>query len=282
MSVSYFPLDGSNFRFTMGLLPLKDRSWLQEDQFHQTDLAEKDRLLSRYYNNVVAVQPGTLEAQKEIHELVRSELAQNFPEAETKILTNPDEPPIVTAARLVQEDLVLMQEGDNGHMLTAACVCFPTGWDLQDKIGKAMMTIHDPVPDLNARIGNPIDRFFENLRPGKKVERFNWGLYDCADLFQPAWFRDERATNLELDEENVGQKVFFRVERQTLQRLSNGKDTLFTIRIFTNTMEEIVADKDRAQSLLHALQTMPATAKKYKSIDRYEKQIMTYVLNAAD
>jgi Haem-dependent oxidative N-demethylase, alpha subunit-like len=281
MSLSYFPLDGSDFRFTMGLRPLKHRSWLHEDKFYKKDLEEKKRLLGKYFDSVVAFQPETLDAQNEILDLVKSELSRKFPEFESSTPEDANELPIVTAARLIQEDLVLMQTRENRHTLTAACVCFPTGWNLQEKIGKDMMTIHHPVPGLNSHIGAPIDRFFENFKPGKKVERFNWGLYDCADLFQPGWFRDGLEIDPQLRVENVGQKVFFRVERQTLQRLSNGKDTLFTIRIFTNSLKEVVADKNRARSLLYALQTMPDAVKKYKSIDRYEKQIMNYLLNVA-
>ncbi|USG61648.1 DUF3445 domain-containing protein [Sneathiella marina] len=282
MSLSYFPLDGNDFRFTMGLRALKNRSWLHEDQNHRTDLEEKDRILTKYYDQVVAARPGSLTAQQEILELVRDELQTNYPNTDVPMPPNADEVPIVIAARHVQEDLVLMQEINNKFILSAACVCFPTGWNLQEKAGKPLMAIHDPVPDLNERIGNPIDRFFQNLKGGKKVERFNWGLYDCADLFQPAWRRDTHHPNKQIDADNIGHKVFFRVERQTLQRLSNGKDILFTIRIFTNTLAEVTSEKSRATKLLRSLQTMPNSIKKYKSINRFDAPLMAFLKAASN
>jgi heme-dependent oxidative N-demethylase alpha subunit-like protein len=281
MSLSYFPLDGNDFRFTLGLRALKDRSWLHEDQNFRADLVEKDRVLAKYYDHVVATHPGSLLAQQKIFELVRSELQSTSPKIECPVPFKSDEIPIVVAARHVQEDLVLMRESNNGYILMAACVCFPTGWNLQEKVGKPLMAIHDPVPDLNARIGNPIDRFFQNLKEGKKVERFNWGLYDCADLFQPAWFRDAHRNTTQIDSENIGQKVFFRVERQTLQRLSNSKDILFTIRIFTNTLDEVVSEKERASKLFQSMLSMPGSIKKYKSINRFETQLMAYLKAAS-
>ncbi|MEH6524693.1 MAG: DUF3445 domain-containing protein [Sneathiella sp.] len=281
MSLSYFPLGGNDFRFTLGLRALKDRSWLHEDQHRHADLLEKDRILTKHYDHVVATHPKTLEAQQEILELVRTERQNTFPDTASQVPPKSPEIPIVTAARQVQEDLVLMQESDNGYILTAACVCFPTGWNLREKIGKPIMAIHEPIPELNERIGSSIDRFFQNLKEGKKVERFNWGLYDCPDLFQPAWIRDTHRSDPRIDFENIGQKVFFRVERQTLQRLPKDTGILFTIRIFTNTLADVASDKTRASRLSQSLQTMPESVKEYKSINRFAAPLTAFLKAAS-
>ncbi|MEX0583978.1 MAG: heme-dependent oxidative N-demethylase subunit alpha family protein, partial [Sneathiella sp.] len=133
---------------------------------------------------------------------------------------------------------------------------------------------------LNSRIGKPIDRFFRNLRAGKKVERFNWGLYDSSALFQPSWWREERAVDTSIARENVGSKIFFRVERQTLQRLGEDPDILFTIRIFNNSLAEVCESGSRAKRLLHGLQTMNADMRAYKSLPRYEHLITDYLKQA--
>ncbi|WP_340148872.1 DUF3445 domain-containing protein [uncultured Sneathiella sp.] len=281
MSLRYFPLDGTDFRLSMGLQALRDRSWIDTDQNHGRDVAEKSRLIQDYRDQVFAETSGSLPAQQKIRQLVEDELAANHRDITAGTSAKDEPSPLVQAGLIVQEDLVLMRETDDGYTLAAACVCFPTGWNLPEKIGKVMQAIHQPVPGLNPRIGNPIDRFFRNLRPGKKVERFNWGLYDSDALFQPGWWRRERAVDSSITRHNVDEKIFFRVERQTLQRIEDDPDILFTIRIFNNSLAEVCEDKARAERLLHGLQTMNANMRGYKSLPRYEPLITEYLAKAA-
>ena len=279
MTVRYFPLDGSNFRLTMGLQALKTRSFLNINEHYEEDIAEKRRLLREHRDQVFAETEETAEAQQHIYRLIAEELANHHPETTPKE-SEDDSSPLVRAAMMVQEDLVLMREAPNGHILAAACVCFPTGWNLVEKVGRPMQAIHQPVPGLNDRLGSPIDRFFRNLRSGKKVERFNWGLYDSDKLFQPGWWRHDRPVNHSITSENIGEKIFFRVERQTLQRLQSSGNILFTIRIFNNSLAEICADSSRTERLLHGIQTMGEDMRAYKSLPRYQALITDYLEKA--
>ena len=43
-----------------------------------------------------------------------------------------DEHPLIKAARLVQEDLVILQHIDGAWVLTAGVVCFPSHWSVAD------------------------------------------------------------------------------------------------------------------------------------------------------
>ncbi len=281
MNLRYFPLDGTDFRLNMGLQALRNRSWIDTDQNHGRDVAEKSRLIQGHRQQVFAETKGSLRAQQKILRLVEEELAANHRNITPGSPVKGESSLLIQAALSVQEDLVLMRETNEGYTLAAACVCFPTGWNLPEKIGKVMQAIHQPVPGLNPRIGKPIDRFFRNLRPGKKVERFNWGLYDSDALFQPGWWRKDRAVDTSITHQNVGEKIFFRVERQTLQRIDDDLDILFTIRIFNNSLAEVCEDKARAARLLHGLQTMNANMRGYKSLPRYEPLITEYLAKAA-
>ncbi|MCF8467386.1 MAG: DUF3445 domain-containing protein [Sneathiella sp.] len=281
MSLRYFPLDGTDFRLSMGLQALRDRSWLDVDENYEKDLEEKQLLLRSQRTTVFAETEGTRAAQQEILDLVLAEFERYYPEICSPDDFRQDESPLVGAASLVQEDLVLMREEEEGYALAAACLCFPTGWNLIDKVGKIIRRIHQPVPGLNDRMGAPIDRFFRNLKPGKKVERFNWGLYDSAALFQPGWWRSGRPIDQTVTAETVSEKIFFRVERQTLQRLANETDILFTIRIFNNTLEEVASDRIRAARLLHGLETMDEAMQNYKSMPRYDKLIKNFLEQTA-
>ncbi|PHQ71199.1 MAG: hypothetical protein COB93_03680 [Sneathiella sp.] len=280
MSLRYFPLETTDYRLTMGLKALKDRSWLEVDTNYSQDIAEKQRLLAAHPDSVYGETDGTYAAQRHILELVQTELT-NFRTDISKRSLHPTEPPLIAAAKLVQEDLVLMRKQGTDYVLAAACVCFPTGWNLIEKVGQTIRHIHRPVPGLNNQIGMSIDKFFDRLKPGRIVERFNWGLYDSAALFQAGWWRAERPVNRAISPENIGEKIHFRVERQTLQRLADTPDILFSIRIFNTPLAEVVETPERAAQLDHALRTMPKDMLEYKSIRRYEGLIQDYVSQAS-
>nr|WP_240969472.1 DUF3445 domain-containing protein [Sneathiella limimaris] len=259
----------------MGLKPLQDDSWIEVDENYTTETAQRRELLTKQREKVFASTPEAKTAEQEVLRRVLAKLKKDHPNIDTAHHLN-DPNPLARAAALVQEDLVIMQEKENGFALTAAAVCFPSAWDLASKVGRTMRQIHDPVPRVNTEIGRSIDLFFNNMKSSKNVQRFNWGLYDSDALFQPSWWRTQQAAP-EITQETVGSKIFFRVEKQTLQRLENGRDTLFTIRIFNTPLEEVAIDPNKAAQLSKAIQTMPEDFKGYKSINKYQHLLIPYL-----
>ncbi len=260
----------------MGLQALKNESWLHVDEDHASQTALKKELLAHQRHDVLATLPGSEPAQQVVLDLVEQELADRYPDLETEPI-HANKNPIARAASLIQEDLVLMQRVAGDFKLTAACICFPSGWNLTEKVGHSVSHIHLPVPDLNNRIGPSIDRFFDNLNPSKKVQRFNWGIFDDDALFQPEWKRQERPPSTPITTETIGDNFFFRVERQTLQRLPGSEDILFTIRIFNTALSELTEDPERASILHHSLKTMPDPMRRYKAVAQYEGLLLDYL-----
>ena len=272
----YFPVETGDFRFSMGLKPIRERSWLDVDNHYASDIKLKSDLLARHRDAVFATTTSADMAERDILKLVTEELANAYPDITPPV--NNEENPLLKAALMVQEDLVLMQEGEGGsYDLTAASVSFPTGWNLSEKVGRPMQEIHNPVPDLNPAIGKSIDKFFQNMKPGKIVERFNWGLYDDDALFQPEWWRDRQPKKPEITLETIGEKFYFRIERQTLQRLPTPKSALFTIRIFNTPLGEVISDPVRKETLKHSLKTMPDAMRRYKTVAKYEDLLFRYL-----
>jgi len=281
MSPRYFPIEEKDYRLTLGLRALHDHSWLEIDTDYRQNIAEKQRLFEVHPDKVFVASDGTAPGQKAILELVQNELAVRYPE-----IYLPEAPPapnsLLTAAMLVQEDLVLMQKNADAYRLTAASVSFPTGWNLEEKLGSSISDIHGPVPDLNPQIGPAIDQFFDRLELGRIVERFNWGLCGSDALFQAGWWRDEQSVDDYISLKNIGDKIFFRVERQTVQRTGNGEDVLFTIRIFNSSLADTAKNPVRATRLLHALNTMPEDMQRYKTISNHKPLIKDYLAAAAN
>jgi hypothetical protein len=141
--------------------------------------------------------------------------------------------------------------------LRAACVCFPSRWDLAAKIGTTLDDIHFPVPGYKNELSRPTNALFERLTPDRGFWRLNWTLLDSPMLFQPASARRAPEGNLE--------EWYFRVERQTLRSLARTKAVVFTIRTYVASAATLCQrDETFAETLIHAIETAPTSVQEYK------------------
>lgn len=253
------PYDGSSKPFTIGLKQLDPLDWISIDGDLVRYLAEKDRIAGELPDQVIVSEQGSEPAQTEILALLADfliahhpqvymrsgQIMQIIPAAREVQLDDPAFPPIHNAARLVQEDLVLMRKGEAGWRLAAASLCFPSAWKLLEKFGKPMHEIHAPVPGFQqgTRNASLIERMFDNLQPAQPVVRWNWSLYGDAELYHPVSdFGMKRRFGDGLEPENI----HIRLERQTLRKLPGSGDILFTIRIFIDPLEALQKHADAA------------------------------------
>src|SRR5690349_11095072 len=170
------------------------------DRHLEAYLAEKERLEAAHGESIFAAEHGTEPAQREVLSLLLDLLPARFPEIYRRAgeivhvgkagrrvdLAKTGEPPLKIAARLVQEDLVLMRRGENGWRLAAASLSFPSSWSLAEKFGKPLRDIHRPVPQFGpgTRSDDLIERMFDKLQ-GQAVVRYNWSLQPDPDLYKP-------------------------------------------------------------------------------------------------
>lgn len=260
------PYDGTSQPFTVGLKPITEGTWLEPDPFLEMHLAEKDRLLELDREAVFQAETDTADAQREVLSLIVDNL-QRFHSASHSFHENKgmmkdagrtidldDEPALLTAARLVQEDLVLMRPGPDGYRLAAACLCFPSSWSLTEKFGQSMSGIHKPVPGFNGhRMGMMVARLFDNLKVGQFVCRFNWSIYPDRELHHP------EPKQIDLSSQDAAlSRLFLRVERQTLRRLPESGDVLFTIKIHHDPLTALQKQSDRAALAAHLSEQLMA------------------------
>lgn len=221
------PYDGRAQPFSIGLRPVDPRDWIKPDARRDMELAQKRRLLNEHHDVVVRERGDTRPAQDELLALIVAHLGL----AARDGLDNdrPAEPPIVTAARLVQDDLVLMRKDHDGWRLVAACLCFPSSWSLAEKFDQPMETIHETVPGFAGQMATRINRIFDHLQAEQIVERFNWSIYGDDDLHHPESKSGPR--HWQGLGGQVTEHAFVRVERQTLRRLPVSQDIVFTIKV---------------------------------------------------
>ncbi|HUX05378.1 MAG TPA: DUF3445 domain-containing protein [Acidimicrobiales bacterium] len=254
MALAYTSLDSKGWRLAMGLRPLADSRWFEPDLRRERELAAKASLLRTSRDAVVALGPEGRDASEELFTLVREFLATHYPGIETAV--EADEHPIIAASRLVQDDLCVLVR-DGRWRLAAACVCFPSRWDLATKIGASLDDIHAPVPLYGDRLASPVNALFDRMTPERAFWRLNWTLLDDEALHQPHGAR----TNVErpLDEWS------FRVERQTLRQLPETRAIVFTIRTYVASLAAMQREDDAfAQNLSRAIAEAPEEVKEYK------------------
>jgi hypothetical protein len=272
--------------FQIGIRPLDPADWLDVDGQLGAYLAEKERLLADARAAVFAAEPGTEDAQADVLGLVADYLPSRFPEVyragdggidllglDRRISLGSGESALVTAARLVQEDLVLMRRGAEHWRLAAAVLCFPSAWRLSDKIGRPMHEVHGPVPGFGAATRNAgmIERMFDNLRPEMPVIRWNWSLFGDDRLHHPEASHPDRPRF-----GDNAETAFLRVERQTLRRLPFSGDILFTIRIYVDPIEALGRSDDgrtTAAAIMRHLDELSAEQLEYKGLLR-EREVL--------
>ena len=248
------PYDGSSKLFQIGLKPLDLNEWIDVDGLLPAYLDEKERLWAEHPDEVFVAEAGTEDAQAEVLELLAEHLPARFPDVyrrsgeaieivpASRSVALGDSPALWTAARLVQEDVVLMRRGEADWRLAAGSLSFPSSWRLSEKFGRPIHEVHGPVPGFGAGTRNNelIARMFDHLQPRIPVIRWNWSIYNDAALYHPEDGGGHRRFGLG----ERAESVFLRAERQTLRKLPRSGDILFTIRIYVDPLETLERQPD--------------------------------------
>ena len=281
------PYDGSAHPFGIGLRPLDLKNWIEVDEHLPRYLSEKHRLMQEIPGRVWAGDFSGEKSQEEVLKLLVAHLLEQYPDTYTQNETivsvagfgdvDLDEisrPPLLTAAYLVQEDLVLLRKSPEGWRIVAASVCFPSSWVLREKIGKVMHHVHGPVPGYQKGTRNAlmIERIFDNLLVDQPVERFNWSVYN-----DDALYHDDRAGEHFPDHAEGEAEHFLRVEHQTLRKLPVSGDILFTIRIHIDPIDVLSRRADckvLGRQFIETIGTMDHDQQAYKGLDRGREQLI--------
>jgi hypothetical protein len=162
-----------------------------------------------------------------------------------------------------EPDLLLLQASSATAqpVLLAGCVCFPSLWAVEEKIGRPLDAIHGPVPTLNDQFANPVQQFLSRMKPGISWERINWGLSRSPELNQhPSRKLPRLEANVSVEE------VWFRAEYQSLISLPKTNGVLFGIRLVIEPLAKVRGDKEFAEGLSRAIRSMPEDIAIYKGI----------------
>lgn len=216
-----------------GIAPVNSGEWLLRDDVFDQQVSYRNYLLDTTQKDVFQATDASVDAQRELLAIVLHELGEK-----TVPNTENQEPPIITAARLIQEDLLILEN----NVLTAAVLCFPASWTLSEKFGRGMEAIHSVVEEYTDDIAKRVARLFDAIRPEQPLWRANFMIYEDPELFQP---------RLEIDKRASGCGEYVRVERQTLRKLPETQAVIFGIHTYVVPMKILSVD-ERTELLKNA------------------------------
>lgn len=293
-SALHLPFEAGPYRMAMGLVGCKERDWIELDDRYIPEMAARGALLTERRAEVFGAVEPSAAGRAEVLALLAAHLPARYPEwfearagrlhnhltGEEWNLRDLPADPLEVAGRLVQEDLCLVRLNGAHPLLAAAVLCFPSRWRLSEKLGRPLAEVHAPVPHYAERLARPVDRFMAAIKPGRIALRLNWALVDDPALFQPGGkFRDGHDPTI--TPANAGERVWLRVERQTLRRLDQSGMVLFAIRVHVDPLRDLAHRSETAVRLAAAVRALPEATSRYKSIAPFRAAVLGWLDGAA-
>lgn len=173
-----------------------------------------------------------------------------------------DDHPLIEAARLVQEDLAVLQRVDDAWVLTAGVICFPTHWTISEKVGLPLAGIHAPVAHYDQELRERVDRFHARLTPDRPVWRRNWFVVPTDELHLP---NHGHQMHIASSIDDDGSPMWIRSERQTLRRLPETDAIVFTIRVQLAPLGALRDRPDVATKMLSSIRSWDREKRMYTS-----------------
>lgn len=292
-ALRYTPYASALKPFAIGLSAINPADWIEPDGDLAAYLDEKDRLLAERRDEVFQEDAASRAAQAECLALLADHLLARHGDRWMKtesgvsvagrdVPFHTHEAQLVTAGRLVQDDLAILEKRNGAWTLTAGFAAFPSAWSLKEKAGLPMEGVHAHVPDYAGGTRNAmmLSRIFDNLQPDLPAMRLNWSIYPSGDLFWPP----EKGARAERNTFTPAIN-FIRVERQTLRRLPETGAIVFTIRIYNDPISRLKTDPALAalaSALADKLSEFTPEQLAYKGMVARRDAIIRYLRDSDD
>ena len=266
-SPPYLPEPDQVTVLRLGIMPLAIADWLQFDEDFAAFHAHKSNVLQEATDRVCLCLPESRSAQEQFANYLLQVLRQHhgdtysFDNASLQHLATGHTWPLAErtlahSSRWIQEDICLLEPAGDDYIMTAASVCAPSNWKLEDKIGRTLESIHSPVPGYADELADRVNRMLAGIRVGKSLLRYNWSLQSGNELL---WRPDQIADTTQAD-------LFWRVERQSLLRIPDTAIIVFSIRIYLHPLQQLVLVPGFREHLQAILQRLPAEQIAYKGL----------------
>ena len=275
----YLPHMQSPELLHMGLSPMPTSAWIEPDAdallFYRHKLQQRQRLGECVWRAL----PASVPAQVETARMLAAHLQQDYPAlysrqgallhcagGEFAVPVVEDSEPLWNSSLWIADDLVLMEQRGAEYVLTAASLCSPSHWRLEEKFDRSMSSIHELIPGFDLALQPKIERFFAHLRVEHPVVRHNWSVQAGNALCA----RPGEAGV------GAGGELYYRSERQSLRRLPQTGAIVFTIRVYLHPLPALAAVPGAIDQLLAAIDAFPPALYQYKGFAAVEDALAVW------
>ncbi|MGO3456003.1 MAG: heme-dependent oxidative N-demethylase family protein [Marinomonadaceae bacterium] len=188
-------------------------------------------------------------------------------------------PPLEYIGRQIQGDFALMDQRDNNLYMDAGLITCPADWSLAFNVGMSFSEWHGPVPFVHSQgIIERALKFLLAIPQGQPTRRLNWTLsinarMDTSPETYPSWGIDRTTVT----PENVGEKVYLRVEVQIFDRMPRTNALMMNIRTYLISMDELATNPEWARRMYHTMKTLPAELIEYKGLTRFHPMLVEWL-----
>ena len=137
----------------------------------------------------------------------------------------------------------------NGNMELGS-ICFPSGWDFSEKLGKNFAFIHEPVAD-NSKLIASSQKLSEYMCK-QTIQRWVWTVTTSKELSEHPKLKKPNLTNFE--------NLYFRVETQTSTPIDENT-SLFLIKVEVFPLRDVWDPR-----ILDSINSMSESILNYKGL----------------
>ncbi|MES2634097.1 MAG: heme-dependent oxidative N-demethylase subunit alpha family protein [Pseudomonadota bacterium] len=170
-----------------------------------------------------------------------------------------------TTPELAYEEDFAVLDGDTGR-LPWLCVCVPSHWAPEEKLGLDFATLHAPVAD-SATIVAASQHLVALATGGECWERYVWTLTPSPRFDQHPTRHPRTPWPVAWDDAGFAAACWLRAERQCFFPVGQGtRQSVFTIRVMLQPLMEAVASEEDARRLRDSLASMSDAVLDYKGL----------------
>jgi hypothetical protein len=174
-----------------------------------------------------------------------------------------------------EEDFAVL-DGATGT-LPWLCICVPSHWAPEDKVGLDFRTLHGPVAD-NAVLIAASEQLVRLATGGEHWERHVWTITPSEKYDQHPRRRPRTPWPDTHDVDTFAASCFFRAERQTFLPVGQGtRQAVFTIRVMIGPLAQAVDSPAKALRLHASLASMTDAVLAYKNLTAAREPLLKWL-----
>lgn len=308
-----FPFDEDHYDYAMNLEPHVQggdgiyRANFDIDEHYVAECKDRAWSLETDHDKHYIALPNMMQAQWDLLELIMQSYARDYPEHfslsidhdvwtwDNRLLnvkntfkfgdpsTLPYEP-LEYITRQAQGEWVIVDDREDTLIWSAGMATERADYSVRFNVGMTWEEWHGPVPRITEMgILERALKFLKRLRVGHPVRRLNWTLtvnprLETSAESLPEWAPDRKSVTAE----NVGRKVFMRVEQQPLHRLPRSNAIVFPVRTYLASLEELASVPKWGRRLHRVMRDLDPAHKDYKGFALYYDHMVNYLARFDD